>query len=304
MRVHCLLATLLIVLAPAVATADDPCEDTSNAALNSCKLSANSGFWIAQGNCDNVTGSTERSACRTQAQADLTDAEDLCTAQFNARQAACEALGDQAYDPKIDPNNFVGAVDNPFFPLVPGTTFIYEGKTADGLEHNEVTVTNNHKIILGVSCTEVHDTVAVNGKLTEDTLDWYAQDKDGNVWYFGENSKELEDGLVTSIEGSWLSGVDSAKPGIIMKAHPQVGDFYRQEFQLDNAEDLASVVSVTAKANAPAASCDGNCVKTKETAPLEPDALEFKYYAPGIGFIVDVDQTAKEVLKLIKIVKQ
>jgi len=304
MRLHRLLAILLVVLAPTIASADDPCEDTSNAALNSCKLSANSDFWIAQGNCDNITDATQRSACRTQAQADLTDAQNLCTAQFNARQAVCESLGDQAYDPKIDPSDFISTVDNPYFPLVPGTTFIYEGKTKDGLEHNEVTVTNNRKTILGVSCTEVHDTVAVNGKLTEDTLDWYAQDKEGNVWYFGENSEELSDGLVTSLEGSWTGGVDSAKPGIIMKAHPQVNDFYRQEFQIGNAEDLARVVSVTAKATAPVASCDGNCVQTKETTPLEPDALEFKYYAPGIGFIVDVDQQAKETLKLIKIVRQ
>src|SRR5262245_17783608 len=127
MRPHLLFVPLLIALAVEFAWADDPCEDTSHAALNSCKLSANSDFWIAQGNCDNITDSTARDACRTQAQSDLTDAEGLCTAEFNARQAVCEALGDQAYDPKIDPNNFVSTVDNPFFPLVPGTTYIYEG---------------------------------------------------------------------------------------------------------------------------------------------------------------------------------
>ena len=141
-------------------------------------------------------------------------------------------------------------------------------------------MTHNTKVILGVTCIEVHDTVMVDGELTEDTLDWFAQDSAGNVWYFGENSKELEDGLVVSLEGSWMAGVDGAKPGIVMKASPAVGDFYRQEFSLENAEDLAEVVSLNESVTVPAGTFN-NCLETEETSPLEPDALEHKFYSAG-----------------------
>src|SRR5262249_27205766 len=150
---------------------------------------------------------------------------------------ACSRLGTAAYDPAIAPANFVAGIDNQFFPLVPGTTFVYEGQTPDGLEHDEFAVTHNTRVILGVTCIEVHDTVTTDGVLTEDTLDWFAQDTDGNVWYFGENTHELEDGLISTIDGTFMAGVDGAKPGIVMEAHPAIGDFYRQEFALANAED-------------------------------------------------------------------
>src|SRR5206468_1548653 len=116
--------------------------------------------------------------------------------------AVCKRLGGAPYDPGIDPANFVATIDNPYFPLQPGTTFVYEGQTADGLERDEFFVSHVTRVIFGVTCTEVHDTVHVNGQLTEDTLDWFAQDKDGNVWSFGENSEELAGGLVTSLAGS------------------------------------------------------------------------------------------------------
>src|SRR6185369_9184112 len=117
-------------------------------------------------------------------------------------------------------------------PLVPGTTFVYEGQTADGFGHDEFAVTHNTKVILGVTCVEVHDVATLDGDVVEDTLDWFAQDNAGNVWYFGENSKQLEDGLVVGVEGSWTAGIDGAKPGIVMEAAPAVGDVYRQEFSV------------------------------------------------------------------------
>ncbi len=115
--------------------------------------------------------------------------------------------------PCVDPANFPNStnIDNPFFPPKPGTTLIYGSNT----QHIEFAVIHNTKVILGVTCVEVHDTVTVNGDLTEDTLDWFAQDKDGNIWYFGENTHELEDGLTTNIDGTFTAGVDGAKPGII-----------------------------------------------------------------------------------------
>ena len=136
---------------------------------------------------------------------------------------------DETYNPVIAPANFVEKVDNSYFPLTPGTTFIYQGESEDGPERVEVNVTNETKVILGVTCIVVRDRVWIDNELVEDTFDWHAQDKDGNVWYFGEDSKEMKDSVVVSTEGSWEAGVDGAKPGIIMKATPKVGDSYRQE---------------------------------------------------------------------------
>src|SRR5689334_22566742 len=125
----------------------------------------------------------------------------------------------------FDPNNFVSKIDNPYFPLKPGTTFIYRGETDGTPTRDVMTVTHQTKEILGVTTTVVHDRVYEDGVLTEDTFDWYAQDEDGNVWYFGEDTKELdENGNVTSTEGSWEAGVNGAEPGIVMLAHPHKGD--------------------------------------------------------------------------------
>src|SRR5262249_40103866 len=156
-------------------------------------------------------------------------------------------------------------INNPYFPLVPGTTFIYEGQTPDGFEHDEFAVTHNTRTILGVTCIEVHDSVRTDGKLTEDTLDWFAQDVEGNVWYFGENTHELVDGLITTIDGTFMAGENGAKPGVIMKAHPLIGDFYRQEADLDNAEDFAETVSLNESVsvgNPP--QTFSRCLKSKE----------------------------------------
>ncbi len=303
MKPYLVLALFVIGLAlaaTAVAEKSDFCQLTSQAALRSCRVEARSDFWLASGKCDNVSDAAARKTCKQQALADLQDARGGCTDQNAARQVVCQRLGEEPYDPVIDPANFVDKIDNPFSPLRPGTTFIYEGQTAGGLEHNEVFVTHNTKLILGVTCVEVRDTVTVNGEVTEDTLDWFAQDRDGNVWYFGENAKELAGGLIVSLEGSWTAGVDGAKPGTIMKAHPAAGDFYRQEFSLGNAEDIAEVLSLDNTVTVPAGSFD-HSLKTKETSPLEPDAAEHKFYAPGVGLVLTVDRANGERLKLVRI---
>jgi hypothetical protein len=224
--------------------------------------------------------------------ADLNDTWQTCEAQKDARLAA--------YDPVIDPSNFVARVDNPYFPLTPGTTFVYEGQTAEGFEHDEFAVTHHTRVILGVRCVEVHDTVKTDGQLTEDTLDWFAQDRDGNVWYFGENTHELEDGLITTIDGTFMAGVNGDKPGIIMKAHPVIGDFYRQEFSLNNAEDFAETRSLTQTVHVPTGTFH-NCLKSKETTPLETDLLEYKFYAPGVGNILTVDARTGDRVELVRI---
>jgi hypothetical protein len=193
---------------------------------------------------------------------------------------------DQPYAPVIDPADFVMPIDNPYFPLKPGTTFVYEGETEKGREHNEVKVTMETKVILGVTCVVVWDTVTVDGKLEEATYDWYAQDQQGNVWYFGEDSKEYdENGNVTSTQGSWEAGVDGAQPGIIMQAAPKVGDIYRQEYYEGEAEDMAEVVSLKEAVTVPYGAYT-DVLMTKEWSALEPAVVEQKYYAAGIGLIL------------------
>jgi len=278
----------------------DFCRQTAQDVLMSCHAGAQSDYSLALGKCDNLSDPAARDACRTQASADLQDARQTCQTQENTRLAACQRLGGAPYDPVIDPSNFVPQVDNPYFPLRPGTTFIYEGHTAKGFEHDEFAVTRNTRVILRVTCVEVHDTVTVDGELTEDTLDWFAQDRDGNVWYFGENTHELEDGLITTIDGTFMAGVNGDKPGIIMKAHPAIGDFYRQEFSLSNAEDFAETVSLTASVTVPAGTFH-NCLKSKETTPLETDLLEYKFYAPGVGNVLTVDARTGDREELVQI---
>src|SRR5262249_46220600 len=160
--------------------------------------------------------------------------------------------------------------------------------TDEGIETNIVTVTHDTKKILGVTTVVVHDVVYRGGELKEDTLDWYAQDKGSNVWYFGELTRTYEGGEVTGIEGSWEAGLEGGKPGIIMKGNPQVNDVYRQEFSPGLVEDGAKVLALNQSVTVPYGSFTG-CVQTGEFTPLEPetvDTFDQKFYAPGIGFIV------------------
>jgi hypothetical protein len=145
-------------------------------------------------------------------------------------------------------------------------------------------------VIDNVTTIVVHDVVTdTNQVVKEDTDDFFAQAVDGTVWYFGETSRQFEDGEVVGVEGSFKAGIDGAKPGIIMEANPQVGDVYRQEFALGDAEDAAEVISTTGTESVPAASCTGTCVVTHDFSPLEPDANEQKLYKPGIGLILEID---------------
>jgi hypothetical protein len=298
------LLVFTLVNGASVAQGADFCMMTSQQALDSCQAGAQSNYSLALGKCYNLAKSSKQKACRKQALADQQDALQTCQDQYDAWQAVCAQLGPAPYDPMVDPKNFADPknmnkpfpIDNPYFPLKPGTTFIYESST----EQDEVFVTHNTKDILGVTCTEVHDTVTEDGELTEDTLDWYAQDKDGNVWYFGENSQQLEGGRVVSVEGSWTAGVDGAKPGIIMEANPAVGDFYRQEFALGTAEDVGEVLSLNESVVVPYGSFN-NCLKTADTSPLEPDVMEDKFYCQGIGDVLEEDLTSGEKLELKQI---
>jgi hypothetical protein len=200
------------------------------------------------------------------------------TTQENTMQAS--------YSPSIKPSDFTTTIDNEYFPLKPGTTFVYQGKTKNATERDVMTVTYSTKQIMGVKCVVVDDRVWAHGKLSEKTFDWYAQDKKGNVWYFGENSKEYKNGKV-STEGSWEAGKNGAKPGIIMPAHPKVGQTYRQEYLKGSAEDMAKVLDLNGSVTVPYGSFK-HAVVTKEWSPLEPGVVAHKYYGAGGGDVKEV----------------
>jgi hypothetical protein len=192
----------------------------------------------------------------------------------------------EPYDPRIDPAEFVHRIDNPYYPLVPGTTRLYLGKSDGEQESETFVVTDKTKTIMGIETTVVRDRVFVAGELVEDTFDWFAQDRYGNVWYFGESSHDIENGKVVSTAGSWEAGVDGAVPGIVMLAEPEIGDTYRQEFYAGEAEDVAKVVGLDETLDVPFGTFDTVLV-TEDRNPLEPRFLEKKYYAPGIGVIYE-----------------
>ena len=180
----------------------------------------------------------------------------------------------------LDPDDFTPEVTNPWFPLKPGTRWTYRETTEDG-EVVQVVVTATsvtRKIANGIMARVVRDTVTLDGQIIEDTLDWYAQDQDGTVWYLGEDTAEFEDGKITTREGSFEAGVDGAQAGVIMPASPEVGMAYRQEYYEGAAEDNGEVLALNESAEVPAGSYDA-LVKTADTTPLEPDVLEHKYYA-------------------------
>jgi hypothetical protein len=190
------------------------------------------------------------------------------------------------YDPRLDPADFVPQVSNTFLPLVPGTTYSYEGVTDEGTETTVVEVLEETKTILGITATVVRDRVYLDGELIEDTFDWFAQESSGDVWYLGEDSREIEDGEVVSTEGSWEAGVDGAKPGIIMWGDPaaHLNEEYRQEYYEGVAEDVAMVIGLEEGAEVPYGSFTG-CIRTEDRNPLEPGTEELKVYCPGVGLI-------------------
>ena len=173
----------------------------------------------------------------------------------------------------------VRPIDNPYFPLAPGSRWVYRETATDGSKQRVVVnVTHRTRLIAnGVRARSVRDTVSERGHVIEDTFDWYAQDAGGNVWYLGEDTKEYENGTVVSTKGSWEAGVNGARGGLIMPANPRPGMQYRQEYLAGEAEDKARVVSVFA-----------DSVLTREWTPLEPKRFEYKLYARGVGTVLEL----------------
>jgi hypothetical protein len=207
----------------------------------------------------------------------------------------------QGADPvDLDPGDFTVDITNRWWPMAVGDRWVFEETDAEGaVQRVEVTVLDGtHTVALGIEARVVHDLVTADGVTVEDTLDWYAQDAAGNVWYLGEETAEYEDGRVVSTEGSWEAGVDGAQPGIAVPADPRPALVYRQEYLADEAEDEAAVLSVSEQVEVPTGRYT-DALLTRDSTPLEPEISELKFYAPDVGPVMALQVsggTSREVL--------
>jgi hypothetical protein len=215
----------------------------------------------------------------------------VCALSLAALAGAVAVTSKSATPPLPKNSDFRARVDNPWFPLIAGTTYVYRGVKDGRPSRDVVIVTHKTKLIDGVPCVVVEDRLYLSGYLEERTTEWYSQDKQGNVWYFGENTAELaKDGHVTSRSGAWQAGVDGAKPGLFMFAHPKVGQAAQQEYYKGQAADHFKVLSLHASASTPYTTST-NAMLTEEWTPLEPGVLDHKLYVRGIGTVLE--QTVK-----------
>ena len=224
----------------------------------------------------------------------------LITALWGTAAGASHGTGPtpRAGAPVFDPNNFVTVIDNTYFPLPVGRTLVYSGIKDGQTQRDVVTVTNQTKVILGVTATVVADIADHDGAVLERTSDWYAQDKQGNVWYLGEDTVHFLANGKGDTTGSWQAGVNGAVPGIIMEANPQIPDAYRQEFLAGQAEDTAWIVNRGGTVSVPYGKVR-NVLTSLEATRLEPGAYDQKVYGPGIGIVSEQSLTGDpEVAKL------
>ena len=296
------------------------CTTTANTIFRACKNNVQDDYWIATAYCINISNDGERDQCQTDAVEERDEENELCSEQLQGRLDVCQSIGENRYDPNLDPDLFESDTThlsnpNPYFPLTAGNVWEYSA----GTEGNVVKVLNRTKLIEGITVVIVRDTVKNEGHLHEDTDDWYVQAKDGNVWYFGEEVKNYETfegdrpqiAELVSNDGSFKSGVERAKPGIIFLASPAKGNIYIEEFSLGNAEDVTRILSANysygsdskldkgvPKQLAQLFCSAGDCVVTKNFSLLEPGVSARKYYARGIGVFLEVESTG-EVSQLV-----
>lgn len=206
------------------------------------------------------------------------------------------------YNPQVPTaSHFVATIDNPYFPLPVGTTFMSRGVEGSRHEIDRMAVTSGTKVIQGITTTVIRDILRHQGAVIEKTFDWYAQDDQGNVWYFGEDTKVfLKNGKVDT-SGSWETGVNGAKPGIIMEADPQIPDAYRQECLSGEAEDSAWTIDRGGSVTVPYGTVH-HVVRSLEFTPLEPHVISEKQYAPGLGIVMERDlHGGDETFRLVKV---
>lgn len=296
------------------------CSATAQALFRACGNQVEDDYWVAFAVCINESDDADRAECFADARSERGDGKQLCGEQLTGRRDACSSLGEGRYDPQFEPASFdsnFANLSNPnrYFPLGIGNQWEYRSKT----QSTKVEVLNETKLIDEVRCIVVRDQVKEGGDLIESTNDWYAQAKDGNVWYCGEETGSFESfhgdrprkPELVSIDGSFKAGREGDKPGIIFRASPIVGEVYVEEASLGNAEDATRVLSTNySYGKNPALDqlvsgklakllCAGDCVVTRNFSLLEPGTFERKYYAPGIGVFLEVEPESGEVVQLV-----
>ena len=288
----------LIVMCCHAAAAGPGCAASANSQRLACQFDLRDDFYTESAIC--LDSAAQDEACFSDAEDGFDEGIEVCDDILEARLDLCEALDDATHDPEfgeafaanfVDPLEIgVSVAPNPWFPLVTGNRWVYEG---DG-ESIEVVVTGDTKLIDGVTCVVVIDTASEEDVVVEITNDWYAQDVDGNVWYCDETA----DPELVDIDGSWKAGRDGNEAGLLLPIDPQPGDIFRQEFAQTDAEDVIEILAIDATEAAPGGACNGNCLLTRDFTPLEPDAEENKYYVPGIGLIVEIDLATGDRVEL------
>ena len=307
----------------ATVLADDfGCSESARLLRYACEFDTIEGLLETKAVC--LDSSAPDDACFAAAEDEFAENREECTDVLEVRLEVCEALDDAVHEPGFGEDfaaNFVdpllignGITPNPYMPLVQGNTWTYEGTSIDEDDGEEVTeiitvtVTGDTKLIQGITCLVVNDTAEEDGEVIENTDDWFAQDVDGNVWYCGEIAEnfetfegdEPEEPELVDIEGSWKAGREGSKAGMLIPFNPVPGDVIRQEVAYGEAEDVVEIVSITASESAPGGSCTDTCLHTIDFTPLEPGVRENKYYAPGIGLIVEVEPETGERLELLE----
>jgi len=238
---------------------------------------------------------------KTKALAVLTAAVSAGVVTAVVPWAAAKTSAHRGYEPVLNPKDFVRVIDNPYYPLPVGRTLIYRGIRDGQTQTDRVHVTSGTKVIEGVTATTVSDVARHNGKLLEKTTDWYAQDKKGNVWYLGENTAAFLPNGKVDRSGSWQAGVHDGEPGIIMLAHPQIPDAYRQEFLRGQAEDTAWIINRAGSVKVPFG-VQHHILTSLEFTRLEPGVIDQKIYAPGIGIVRELSQKGPlEVARLVSV---
>jgi hypothetical protein len=237
---------------------------------------------------------------KTGALAILTAAVSAGVISVVAPWASAGTSAHRGYEPVLNPKDFVRVINNPLFPLPVGRTLTYRGVRDGQTQTDVVHVTSGRKVLEGITATAVSDVATHKGKLLEKTTDWYAQDKHGNVWYLGERTAAYSGGHVDH-SGSWLAGVHDGEPGIVMLAHPQVPDAYRQEFLRGQAEDTAWIINRGGSVKVPFGTLHHVLISLEFTR-LEPGVIDQKIYAPGLGIVSERSQKGPlEVAQLVSV---
>lgn len=322
MKIHWvpMIGCLVSLIGVSPGAAQTACAITADLTSEGCEAGVTGDYWVAQGKCVNLANTTARNACLVAAAEERVAAQQLCDEQEVARLGICTALREDRYDPNVAPTLFDSDLahltkPNRYFPLAVGNRWQFGGAEEVILE-----VLDRTKLIAGVRCFVVRDTVSVDGQVVEDTEDWFAAAKSGDTWYFGEEVKDYETfpgddpetPELTAIDGSFKAGRNGDKPGIAAFGAPRKGKVYRQEFSLDNAEDIAEILSTTYRYGVNAEldrlvprqlaellCAAGDCVVTKEYQPLRPGIFERKFSAAGIGGFLVIHLDTGEVVQLV-----